>query len=408
MAVMPFTLHGDIIFLHTTPHLLAHGEWNVYELGVADLGQEGYYPPLTMLLFGFFQYIFGTLFSGYEAFTHALLKIGEANILTSPHLYSSLFLMKVPYLVVDCILIFVCQKILSDESQKKVFVVLWGLNPLVIYVTYMMGQYDLFPAFCVVLACHLALKPGKAHWACLSISAGCLLKIFPIVFLPVVVLACSRNLKDFIRLSLYGILPVIFFYQLFYLLSGDAVIKLFYDMNYNIRLADDWGFLILRFSQAAIYLGVCAHVFFRGRHALTYLLMVQYFLVIFFAVYWGFYLQLTQYYIWFMPVLILNLIMIKKRKWEYYTLIGIIFLEGLGSRTACFGLLAPIHPELFMSLPCLKDVTGFLFDQQLYDRILKTMFLGLTGYRALEILYELYFSKVDSLPGGKIISAGNA
>jgi|TARA_B100001964_G_scaffold192152_1_gene214750 hypothetical protein len=391
LIVMPFTVHGDMFHIYNVPHFFSHGEWNAYEIAVEKY--ITYYPPFAMIFFAFVQLIFRLLFHDFEEFTHTLGFLGEKALYESEHLYLSLFLMKLPYLVFDCLLILTCWKMLPGCKRKHDFMVFWAVNPIVIYSAYMFGQFDIIPSFFVILSCYFSLQKGKGHYACLSLAAGCLFKLFPIVFLPVVLLISSRNMKDFVRLSFYGIIPILFFYGIFYLVSGEAVFKLLSIVSdiSRAKFSFDMKLLIFRICQAVIYFLICFHAFFY-REKLNYTLLIQYFLAVCIALLWEVNLPATHYFIWIIPLIILYIQEHPEWKKPLYFLMLIIFLAGLKPRTGTLGIFAPINPELFLSFPSLKDVTGFLFDQKTYDIIIGLLFKGITGIWALVILKNLYYT----------------
>ena len=389
LAVMPFTMHGDMLHVYHYPHVLIHGNWHVYEL--AAEATVNYYPPLALLFFAGIQLLLRFLIPPFEVFTHVLLDGNPGLLFDSDHLFLSLFLMKVPYLAVEWLLIRTCWRMLPDEKEKRLFTIFWVVNPVVIYGTYMVGQFDLIPTFCVVLACYFCLREGKEHYACLAAATGCLFKIFPIIFLPVIVLIAGRSLKDYVRLLLYGIAPVIVLYYAFYLVSGDVVFKILSDLSYQTKISVDYKVLALRFFQAGVYGLVCIHIVFFTRDRLDYPVVAQYFLAIYLAVYWGMALGQTHYFLWFIPFFVLLLPQRPEWRKPFYVIVAIIFLAGLRARSACLGIFAPLNPEFFMSLPSLKDVTGFLFDQKVYDFTIKLLFKGLTAVMVVSILRNLYF-----------------
>ena len=400
LIVMPFTMHDDMMFIYRIPHLLLHSELDVYGISVEQFHSH-YYPPFALIFFAFIQFILGFLFPGFEEFTHAIGLLETKALYEAEHFYLSVFLMKLPYLFFDCFLILVCWRMLPSNKSKLNFTIFWAVNPLVIYTTFMFGQFDLIPAFFVVLACYFSLQRGREQYACLCIASGCLFKVFPIVFLPVVLLISSRNIKDFFRFSLYGIVPVLFFYGVFYLISGEATLRLFSAFSYNTKMFIDFKTVILRFSQATVYILLCIHLILYKREQLNYTIIIQYFLVIYLAIYWGLQLSSTHYLTWFVPFLILYVQQRSDWKKPFYFLLLIIFLDGLKPRTGCLGIFAPINPEFFLSLPSLKDVTGFLFDQKTYDLTIGLLFKGVTGLWVLAILKNLYktseWSTIDNL-----------
>ncbi len=389
IIVMPFTVHADIYHVYNVPHFLSHGEWNAYEIAAQKF--LNYYPPLALIFFAVVEFLFRIISPGFEQFTHSLAFIKGNDLYGSEHLFLSLFFMKLPYLIFDCFLILTCWKMLPNDKSKFAFTVFWAVNPVVIYSTYMFGQFELIAEFFVVLACYFSLQRGREHFACLSLAAGCLFKVIPIIFLPVVVLISSRNIKDFIRLSLYGIVPIMFFYGIFYLVSGDAVFKLFTDLTEFTKFSTEIKILVLRFCQVVIYILICFHILFLlQKKQLNYTLLIQYFLAISLANHWSMEISPTHYYIWLIPFLILFIQEHPYWKKPFYLFLLLIFLAGLKPRTGTLGIFAPINPELFLSFPSLKDVTGFLFDQKTYETIMDISIIGMTGLLAVAILKNLY------------------
>ncbi|MFQ5717355.1 MAG: hypothetical protein ACE5GQ_09675, partial [Nitrospinales bacterium] len=389
LLVMPFTLHGDIFFVNIYPHFLAHGIWDAYGVGL-EKNHVGYYPPLAMIFFALVQMVLGFIFPGFEEFLHSIT-YQSVDPLDSKQLFLALFLMKLPYLAVEFSLITICLRMTSEDKDKRTFMVFWAVNPLVIYGTYMVGHLDLIPTFLVALACYFSLRQGEEHWACLSLAAGGLFKVFPIIFLPVVLCIASRDLKDSIRLLLYGVVPVVFVYGVFYLISGEAVFDVFIALNHDLDASVDFSNLFLRLCQAIVYGLVCWHILFLRQGRLDYFMLAQYFLIVYLAVYWGHLLASTHRYIWFIPFMILYVQSRPRWRKPFYLLMTIIFLAGLRSRKQTLGIFAPLNPEFFLSLPSLKDVTWFVFGPRAYDVAVAVSFKVVTAVMTLALLKKLYF-----------------
>jgi|TARA_B100001964_G_scaffold190087_1_gene211988 hypothetical protein len=388
IIVMPFTMHGDLIFIYKSPHLMSHGEWDVY--GILAEKNSVYYPPFSLIFFATVQLIFRLFFPGFEQFTHSLGLLGKKALYGSEHLYLSLFLMKLPYLVFDCLIILTCWKMLSNNKSKLLFMVFWAINPVVIYGPYMFGQFDLIASFFVVLACYFSLKEGKGHFATLSLAAGCLFKIYPIAFLPLVLCISSKNFKDFVRLLIYGAFPVLFFYGFFYSISGEAVLGVFKTQSHNIEIIDSLGVVVLRFFQGIVYALVCCHIFMIGRSKLDYPLLSQYFVIIYFAIYWGLSVSSTHRYLFLIPFLIYFVHNRPEWKKPFYFLLAVIFLGGLRGRASFLGIFAPINPEFFLSFPSVKDISCYLFNCSIYTESITLLFKGTTAIMTIILLKNLF------------------
>ncbi|MFQ5673897.1 MAG: hypothetical protein ACE5G9_12480 [Nitrospinales bacterium] len=378
-------------FVYRAPHLLSHGEWDAYGIADRDFGIN-YYPPLAMIFFGGIQALFGFLVPPFEAFTHLLLNGNMKLLFTSNHMFLSLFLMKLPYLVVEWLLIRTCWKMFPSEEEKKKVAVFWVVNPVVIYGTYMMGQFDVIPAYCIVLACYYAMRPGKEHYACLSLSVGGLFKLVPFIFIPMVLFIAARSAKDFFRLSLYAIVPALVIYTGFYMVTGDAVIRQFVDLSSSFRITGGHSTLLLRFCQFGAYALVCHHVLFVSRGKLNYSLLVQYCLIVQMAIFWGLTVHSTHYFIWGIPVFILYVL--ENPAWQkpFYFFLAAIFLCGLKSRSTAMGIFAPVNPELFMSFPSLMDVTGYLFGVEAYFGTMLFIVKSCMGLFVIYLFRNLYWA----------------
>ena len=387
LLVMPFTTHGDFFFIYKTPSLFSHGDWNAYQNGYA-----GYYPPLTLLWFSGTQLLTRLFFPALDDFIQGTFTgdfSGTGNNTFNPtyvffeneHLFQSLFLMKTPYLIFDFCLVALFWKMLPDENDQTSFTIFWSFNPVVIYGAYMAGQLSLAPAALVAASCYFCLQPGKERFACLALGCGFLFKIFPIIFLPMVLCVVSRTWKEILIYSLWAIVPIVVLYGGFYIVSGPAVFKVFLagGMSVASSFKPDLGILVLRAMQAGIYLFVCWRIFSRYGGEMNYSLLLKYFLVVYIALMWGAWLSSTHYMIWFMPFLIAFII--RRREWKipFYGLLTVLFLAGLKSRYSCFGIFRPLEPEMFMSLPSMMDVAGFLFPLNAYYTFLGLVFKLTTG-----------------------------
>ena len=383
LAVMPFTVHGDMYFVYQYPHFFSHGELDVYGIKV-------YYPPLAVVFFATIQLIYRFISPGFEETIHSLTYLG-AEPLESGHIFWTLFLMKLPYLVFDFFLIQICWYMLSETDEKRNFMVFWAVNPVVLYSPFMVGHIDLIPTFFVVLACYFSLKKGKEHYACLSLSAGALFKVFPIIFLPMVLCISSRNIKDAFRLSLYCLLPIVFFYSIFYLISGSSVFNIFKALpSHDFNVSKDISNIYLRFFQVFVYFFVCFHILLLGPVRLGYSILIQCFLAVYFATYLGHLISSTHRYVWFIPFLILYVQKNPKWKKPFYLLLVTIFLAGLRSRGSCLGIFGPLNPEFFFSIPSLKDVAWYLFGPS-YDIVIESLFKVITAIMTFLLLKNIYF-----------------
>jgi Gpi18-like mannosyltransferase len=112
-------------------------------------------------------------------------------IVTSP-LFNILF--KLPLIIADVLIGLILYRIikeLRDEKKAKMAFVLWFLNPLVILIDSVLGQFDVLPTLMIVLA--FCLLCNRNYFASGSaIGAGVLFKIFPIYFAPLYLFSIAK------------------------------------------------------------------------------------------------------------------------------------------------------------------------------------------------------------------------
>ncbi len=398
-TLAPLTMHADIFFVYQFPHFLSHGQWNVYEIGEKSFNAS-YYPATTLFVFSFFDFIFSSLFSTYEAFVHSLSTTSPNIALNSPHIFSNVLLFKTPYFIFEALIFLAGWKMIENDSAKKNFAFLMAINPLIIYSTYLFGQFDLLPAFFVFVAGFFALQRGREHFGSIAIACGFMSKVFPIIFFPFYLLVAAKSIKNAFKLFLYFLAPILGIYSVLYMINGDSIFFLLKKFSYNLDSTQSIKHLMIRLFQATIYGIVCWHAFFLARKQIDYPLLTKYFLVIYMAAYWGLNIHSTHYFIWHIPFFILLASFAPGWEKRMYILLAIIFLAGLRDRTSFIGLLAPLNPEFFLSFPSLKDVTGFLMNQSLYDQAIGYLFnfyAGLIIYWALKDIFSKKYKNISEL-----------
>jgi len=399
LLVMPFSLHGDLIHIVHWPHLIVHGDWDAF--GAADRAGVNYYGPVLLLLLAGYEKLICSVFPGVETFLHALLDYDFTDYANLSPIFFPLFLLKAPNLIFDSLLIWICLKMISGDEEKKAFVIHWGFNPVIIYSFFIVGQCDLIALFFVALSWYLLSKKSEGNWAMVSLAAGCMIKVFPILFMPVIALIASRSIKDFIRLSLYGLVPLIFFYGVFYLISGNSLFAVLHIVsNYKSSGGPteiEWSKIFFLGSQMIVFFGVCwRSVFWRKEEDIGETLLL-YILAIFCVFEFGLFYYSTHYVSWFVPFVILFIIRRPQWSFPFYFLMGLVFVMCLRSREVSFGIFAPINSNLFYSIPSPQDVFGFFFDLNTFYSVINFGIKGLFGFFLLLTLKELFMEPLIKL-----------
>lgn len=374
------TFHPDIWAISFAGKIFTDGGvLNIYEYlnnlpnnsGYLNYGRDFFtYPPLAYFILGFFHFIFSPFLS--ETFYSSLF-VNFSNPFQTNGFLIHMFFIKLPYLLFDIPIAFLLTKFFEDENKKKMAYLLWLLNPVVLYSTYMIGQFDIIPVFFVVLSLYyLSIK--KDVLAFLSIGLGGALKFFPLLLLPFSAFSLSKNWKSF-KMILIGFTPFLLF-SLFFL-NSEAFRKLvlFNAQSQKILYAG------INISGAdTLFLFVIGYIFI----AITFIFNRQknwtsiwkYFLTILLLLF-----ALTnfhpQWFIWIVPLLIIFTVENIKYQWIVYTLIFSYFLIILTfDYSLSLGLFRPIFPNL----PASSSILDFLplqVDKSLARSLIRSIFAGL-------------------------------
>jgi len=216
LLLMPFTFHSDLWAISFSQNLfIFKGVTNIYEYLVnlpatSDLvvnyGRNFFtYPPLAYYTLGVFGLILKPLFNA--DFFKNLAGI-LPNVLNDSRLYWHLFVTKLPYLVFDFGILWLLTNIFNEEKKKVLVAILWIFNPLALYTSYMVGQFDIIPVFFTVLSL-LLVKKNRLGWAAFALGVGGAYKMFPLFFVPFVAIKRGKSLISRIKLFVLGLAPYV-------------------------------------------------------------------------------------------------------------------------------------------------------------------------------------------------------
>ncbi len=108
-----------------------------------------------------------------------------------------LLMLKLPYFPFDIAIAYLLMRMFSEEKKKKWIFALWMFNPINLYATYMMGQFDIIPTFLTIAALYLVVKNkerienSNLLLPAALLGLGAAFKIFPALF--IVPLATLKN-----------------------------------------------------------------------------------------------------------------------------------------------------------------------------------------------------------------------
>lgn len=183
------TFHSDMQVFDLAGRLVASGNiLNLYDFSSSSAVLN--YPPAIYLYHGIFKFFFGIF---------GLSGITQFNL--------NLLLLKLPYLIFDLLTGFVLFKMFDSPKKSLAAFALWMFNPINLYATYMMGQFDIIPTFFIVLSAYLAIR-NKLNFAALAIGGGIAFKLSPL-FLVIPLIIYGKNIWEKTRLFFLCFVPYI-------------------------------------------------------------------------------------------------------------------------------------------------------------------------------------------------------
>lgn len=351
------TYHSDMQVFDLAGKLVASGNiLNFYDFS-SDSAVFNY-PPAVYLYHGLFRFLFGGI-------SHPLL-------------------LKLPYFIFDLLIGILLFKL----SERKVWALaFWMFNPVSLYATYMMGQFDIIPTFFIILSVYLAVK-NKLQLSALALGGGIAFKLFP-VFLVIPLIILGKNYQERIKLLIISLVP--------YVLS---IIP--YLSSHNFRTTA----LFANQSSKSLY----ANIPVSGGESI---LLFPVFLLLFYLLIWSkrqdfskidiwklysipllLFFIFTHYHpqwlIWLTPLLIFDLVMS-----EFKNLIPIIVIVISWFASLFFfdpsltlGIFAPIAPAL-RDLPSIWILLNINVDYNIMRSLIQTVFASASLY----LIYQFFPKK---------------
>lgn len=290
-----------------------------------------------------------------------------------------LFLLKLPYFIFDILIAYMLMSFVKEEKKKLWIFGLWIFNPINLYATYMLGQFDVIPTFLSVAALYLVLRNKDRIDSISLIPSGILLgvgaafKIFPLLFiLPLALL--KKDWRGRIKILGSGFLtyfilafPFIFSkgFRATAALAGQTTKSLY------AQIPISGGESIILFLAAVIFL----YLVFLYKKIKAEDLWKRFFLMMLtFFVFTHYHLQ---WFVWITPFLIIDLINSNFKNWVALLL---IFISFLGLMTffdpgMTVWLFSPVNSNLW-GLPGIWQLIGLNPDINVFRSIFQTLFVG--------------------------------
>lgn len=345
------------------------------------------YPPLIYFYHGLFAFLFNNLL---RLPAYGVFVVDLANALGNWQLNFHLLLIKLPYLIFDLLSAYLIMKLFSQKREQILAMVLWLFNPVNLYATYLMGQFDVIPTFFVLLALYLVVNRSRFAWqnnllAAAALGLGASFKIYPLFFL-IPLAALERSWLSRIKIVLLGgsvylltIFPFIFSRGF----RSSALVSNLTLKSLYPQIPISGGESILLFMLFLVFLYLLFLRFKSGSENLWQ----RFFLVL--LLFFTFTHYHPQWFLWLIPFFIIDLVRSNFRN-LLAVLLALFSFKGLlffFDPSLTLGFFAPLFPALY-NLPSIWQILHLNVDYNFLRSILQTLFAG----TALYFIY-IYFPK---------------
>jgi hypothetical protein len=200
LALIPLTLHPDFRAVNLAAYWIAQkGEIFTFYDHISKLPRTDHlvllygdnlfiYPPLAYLTHAVFDKV---LYWAYPQNTFWLLINDIGRLRRDPGFPLLMYFLKLPYLIADFACLWVILKLLPEKTRTA-GALFWIFNPVTIYVSYMIGQFDIFIALFLLLT---LLYADKKPWlAAVFLGLSACFKPFTLVLAPLLPGSKLKNL----------------------------------------------------------------------------------------------------------------------------------------------------------------------------------------------------------------------
>lgn len=404
LTLMPIATHSDLFAVEIFPPLLLKEDVIDIFSYLDQKGESYFYPPLSYYLFGLFEFLLQNFSSSYlnwldsirSSYLNGLEGQADAFIKAAPNpnIFKDLFLAKTPFLIFDIASLLIIFKFTNEKILRRNSMHLWILNPVIIYTTYIFGQFDIIVLFFILWGFYLIRKHSKLGMLSLGIAGA--LKSYPFIIVLPLVLIYGKDLKERLKLIIVALIPFIVSIVPVLINSPHLAIFTFFPKNmfHYKQPLEGWE----KYSQLIKY----------GSLALSYSLILLLSAFIKLKDKWRtsvgislivVLLALTlagrthfHYLIWELPLIILWF----RKNLKFLTVIILTQTISFASYKLLanqlqLGLFAPLNPDYFSSLPTFNSLINQIIPYRIISTLGFLVFTFVNFYLILTILFNLIF-----------------
>jgi len=214
LFLMPITWHNDAVWAPWMAHFVGKGHLDVYQTLFDLFGNTVLSPTVWVPYLPLYYFVMG----GWTRLLSALrlLDVGAWTFSYTGWVIDAfpraVFLMKLPYLVVD-LLIWGLVVFMVEPAKRKRFSWLYLFFPSQLWVSFVMGQNDTLPTLMTIVALYCAarfLASRRFLWAAIcvvSLGVGAAFKTYPLFLLLPTAIILGGSVFQIVLLIVIGIAP---------------------------------------------------------------------------------------------------------------------------------------------------------------------------------------------------------
>lgn len=386
LLIMPFYYHPDIKTYYFQASFLQDGVLNIYSYLEQNkkslpLKEDFIYFPLSYYFLGGYEILVRPFLGGdfknwlYDASTTSMERVG---------VFRYLFILKIPYLVLDILIAFLLTLFFLSQDQKKKIFTLWLFNPFSLVIIYIYSNLDITAVVMTVVSL-LLLQKKHFVLSALSLGVGAGFKAYPLLLLPFL-LFYTENLTQKVKVVLVSlgtiilvILPFLFStsFKQTTLLSGLTTRMLIPTIN----LGFGEGILISLLPLSWLFFYTLIESRNTRKEPLYYFFVVL--LLLFSFIHFH-----IQWILWLIPFLLLLVIRNLGLDKILWFLLVVAFLIPLfyNDSSMTVSMLRPVS-SWFTLLPTPFKAVGTVYDPFTAQSLLHTFFAGasmIVGWKLLK------------------------
>jgi len=334
------------------------------------------YPPLPYFFLGGFSLLTTWMV---DQTVHDNFVLDFSSTLGNSQLNLLLLLLKLPYFIFDIAIAYLLMTFFKDQKQKILAFALWIFNPVTLYSTYTVGQFDVIPTFLTVLALYFATREKRQNLVLsavmLGIGAG--FKIFPLLFMVPLVFVEKNFWQKIKLLSISALTYAISAYPFIFSegFRRTAALASQTTKSFYANIPISGGESVILFLAAVVFL----YILFFYTETKTEDLWKRFFVMILtFFIFTHFH---PQWFLWTMPFFTLDLVITKFKHLPIFIVLLLVYVGMISffDSGLSIGLFAAINPSLY-NLPDFWKMIGLNLDVNSMRSLLHTVFVGISVY----------------------------